>query len=93
MFDLMEDIDFDLVRAQTKKEFIESLAACPYEILHVTTHGSSKRVGKERKFLGWWSPGGKIEPRDLAPLKNKLKGLTIVSTACRWVNSTSPSNL
>ena len=81
MFNLMH-VDHQYVEVRTKRQFLSLLTSSPYELIHITTHGSVRRCESTDNFLGLWLRDGKITIRDLRRLKDKLQAYTIVSTAC-----------
>src|SRR5688572_755211 len=60
MFDLMQHVEYELVRASTKDQLLEHLAQCRYAIAHISTHGAWRKVNGTKKFSGWWTPTGKV---------------------------------
>jgi hypothetical protein len=66
---------------KTRKRFLEKLAASPYEMVHVTTHGLYGDV-KKKKFAGLWFQVGSVGNSDINALRGRLRGCTVVSTAC-----------
>lgn len=80
MFDIM-DVPSQYVEVRTPDQFIGLMACAPYEFIHITTHGCVSSPSE--KFLGWWTPKGKVNEKNLGPLKGKLDGTVIVSTACK----------
>ena len=81
MLRLME-IRHDYVIFGTKQELIQQLQSSTHTIIHISTHGSYKKLEKEKKFMGLWTGTGRLNQADLKILENKLKGRTIVCTAC-----------
>lgn len=82
MFNLME-IEHQYVEVRTKHQILALLQKSPYEIIHITTHGSVKRRKKTKKFNGLWVKDGIITKNELKrSIQNKLAGYTVVSTAC-----------
>lgn len=81
MLGLME-VEHQYVEVRTSAQLVGLLATSPYQIVHVTTHGSVRQRSGKEKFRGLWTPMGKLQVGDLGPLKGKLKGCSVVSTAC-----------
>jgi hypothetical protein len=75
-------IEHQYVEVRTKRQLTVMLGTSPYDIIHVTTHGSWRRRQGNKKFRGFWVPGGALSTSDLGNLKGRLKGCSVVSTAC-----------
>jgi len=62
MFILMK-VDYQYVEVRTKAQFLALLRTWPYELIHITIHGS---VGNASgKFLGLWLRGDNVSVEDL----------------------------
>jgi len=81
MFNLME-IPHQYVEVRTKRQLILLLKSTPYTIIHITTHGSRKKIKNKKRFVGLWTPNGTLKEDNLVLLKNQLKRCTVISTAC-----------
>lgn len=80
MFDIM-DVSSQYVEIRTPDQFISLMACAPYEFIHITTHGCVSKPSE--KFVGWWTPNGKVNQKNLGPLVGKLDSMVVVSTACK----------
>ena len=79
MFILMK-VDYQYVEVRTKAQFLALLRTWPYELIHITIHGS---VGNASgKFLGLWLRGDIVSVEDIQGLKGKLRGRMVITTAC-----------
>jgi len=77
MFNLMK-IPNQYLEIQTLYQFISLMKRSPYEIIHITTHG----IKDNGQFVGFWTKNGILTKKKLSYLKNKLKGYSVVTTAC-----------
>ena len=77
MFNLMK-IPNQYLEIQTLYQFISLMKRSPYEIIHITTHG----IKDNGQFVGFWTKNGILTKKKLNYLKNKLKGYSVVTTAC-----------
>jgi hypothetical protein len=82
MFQLMK-VPHQYLEVRTKRQFLALLRTSPFRIIHVSTHGFLREGRTRDRFKGFWAPDGEIGAADLEKLKGKLKGISIVSTACR----------
>jgi hypothetical protein len=81
MLRLME-VEHQYVEVRTKRQFLALLGMSPFEIVHITTHGAYRRRLGKKKFRGFRMPGGALRASDLESVKGKLKGCSVVTTAC-----------
>jgi hypothetical protein len=79
MFNIMQ-VKHQYIEIKTLPQLMALLKCSPYKIIHITTHGS---VNKKEKFFGLWTKKGNLTSKQLESLKGKLKGYSIVSTACK----------
>ena len=85
MFDLM-GVAHQYVEVRTRHQMISLLQESPYKVIHVTTHGSirEEREKETEEFEGWWTTDKTITQNVLTRnLKDKLKNVVLVSTACK----------
>ena len=83
MFHLMH-VNVQYVETRTKRQLLSLMDRPPFRLLHITTHGSIDQSGSGHKpsFCGLWSPTQDIAASDLAQLKGKLRGRSVITTAC-----------
>lgn len=82
MLDLMR-VERQYVEVRTKKQLMGLLRTSPYRVVHITTHGAVEERARSERFVGLVAGDGEVESSDLDKLQGKLKGCTIVTTACR----------
>lgn len=78
MFDLMQ-VKSQYVEVRTHEQLFAMIQSCPFEYIHITTHGS---VSEEEKFRGWWTPNGTAKKSRISALEGKVSCKAIISTAC-----------
>ena len=81
MLDLME-VPHKYVKVKNKEDLVNRLQSSPFRIIHIATHGVFKKSKQDKKFIGIWTPTGKLKQSDLELLRDKLEERTIVCTAC-----------
>ena len=81
MLSLME-VDHQYVEVKTKYQLLSLIKKSPYRIIHITTHGSVRNRKKKVLFKGLWLKDGTLTIEDIDELRNKLKGYSVVCTAC-----------
>jgi hypothetical protein len=81
MFRLIE-VPYQYIEVRTRGQFMALLTRSPYEIIHITTHGSVLKTTKGKRFTGLWFPDGKMTAQGLRFLNGELSGRSVVMTAC-----------
>jgi hypothetical protein len=81
MFRIME-VPYQYMEVRTREQFLALLPRSPYEVIHITTHGSVLQMPKKKHFAGLWFPDGKVTIKDLGVLKGTLVKQSVVMTAC-----------
>ena len=84
MFDIM-DVPSQYAEIRNPDQFIGLMASSPYKFIHITTHGCLSKSSE--KFLGWWTPNGKVNQENLDAITGRLASIVVVSTACKSANS------